>query len=117
MTLSPRLWKHPTLVKVWNTAKTIPRGCVTTYGQLAAAAGFSRAARLAGFALKNTPPGMKLPWHRVLNAQGRISFPPRSAPWREQRKRLEAEGVVFLGGRVDLARYGWRRSSEAPLLD
>ena len=57
----------------------IPRGRVTTYGQLAAAAGFPRAARLAGFALKNTPPKMKLPWHRVLNAQGKISFPPRSA--------------------------------------
>lgn len=115
--LNPRLWKHPTLLKVWNTAKTIPRGRVTTYGQLATAAGFPRAARLAGFALKNTPPKMKLPWHRVLNAQGRISFPARSAAWREQRRRLEAEGVVFLGGRVDLKRYGWRTRSDSPLLD
>lgn len=117
MTLSPRLWKHPTLIKVWNAAKTIPRGRVTTYGQLATAAGFPRAARLAGFALKNTPPGMKLPWHRVLNAQGRISFPPRSAPAREQRRRLEAEGVVFVGGRVDFARFGWQRDRASPLLD
>ena len=117
MTLNPKLWKHPTLVKVWSTAKNIPRGRVTTYGKLAAAAGFPRAARLAGFALKNTPPRMKLPWHRVLNAQGKSSFPPRSVPWREQRRRLEAEGVVFLGGRVDLARYGWQRSRESPLLD
>jgi methylated-DNA-protein-cysteine methyltransferase related protein len=115
--LNPRLWKHPTLLKVWHTAKTIPRGRVTTYGQLATAAGFPRAARLAGFALKNTPPKMKLPWHRVLNAQGRISFPARSAAWREQRRRLEAEGVVFLGGRVDLKRYGWRTRSDSPLLD
>jgi methylated-DNA-protein-cysteine methyltransferase-like protein len=117
MTPRPSLWKHPTLLKVWATAKTIPRGRVTTYGQLANAAGFPRAARLAGFALKNTPPGMKLPWHRVLNAHGRISFPPRSAPAREQRRRLEAEGVVFIGGRVDFARFGWKRGSEAPLLD
>lgn len=115
--LSPRLWRHPTLLKVWSTAKTIPRGRVTTYGQLAAAAGFPRAARLAGFALKNTPPGMKLPWHRVLNAQGKVSFAPRSAPWREQRRRLAAEGVVFLGGRVDLARYGWKTRRDSPLLD
>lgn len=115
--LNPRLWKHPTLLKVWNTAKTIPRGRVTTYGQLATAAGFPRAARLAGFALKNTPPKMKLPWHRVLNAQGRISFPARSAAWREQRRRLEAEGVTFLGGRVDLRRYGWKARQESPLLD
>ena len=117
MTLSPKLWKHPTLLKVWVTAKTIPRGRVTTYGQLAAAAGFPRAARLAGFALKNTPPRMALPWHRVLNAQGRISFPPRSTPWREQRRRLEAEGVTFIGGRVDLRRYGWKSRSDSPLLD
>ena len=116
MTLSPKLWRHPTLLKVWATAKTIPRGRVTTYGQLAAAAGFPRAARLAGFALKNTPPRMELPWHRVLNAQGKISFPPRSKPRREQRRRLEAEGVVFLGGRVDLARFGWRTRNDSPLL-
>lgn len=117
MSLSRRLWKHPTLLKVWATAQRIPRGRVTTYGALAAAAGFPRAARLAGFALKNTPPKMKLPWHRVLNAQGRISFPPRSTPAREQRRRLEAEGVAFVGGRVDLARFGWQRDRESPLLD
>lgn len=111
------LWRHPTLLKVWATAKQIPRGRVTTYGQLAAAAGFPRAARLAGFALKNTPPKMVLPWHRVLNASGKISFPPRSRPWREQKQRLEAEGVVFLAGRVDLRRYGWKSRSDAPLLD
>jgi len=90
---------------------------VTTYGQLANAAGFPRAARLAGFALKNTPPKMTLPRYRVLNAQGKISFPRNSRPWREQRKRLEAEGVVFLGGKVDLRRYGWKARSESPLLD
>ena len=117
MTLRRSLWKHPTLLKVWATAKSIPRGRVTTYGQLATAAGFPRAARLAGFALKNTPPKMKLPWHRVLNAQGKISFPPRSAHWREQRRRLEAEGLAFIAGRVDLDRYGWQRSRESPLLD
>lgn len=117
MTHRPGLWKHPTLIKVWNTAKTIPRGRVTTYGQLAAAAGFPRAARLAGFALRNTPPGMKLPWHRVLNAQGRTSFPPRSVPAREQRRRLRAEGVVFIAGRVNFARFGWQRDRESPLLD
>jgi methylated-DNA-protein-cysteine methyltransferase related protein len=117
MTLRKSLWNHPTLLKVWATAKTIPRGRVTTYGQLATAAGFPRAARLAGFALKNTPPGMKLPWHRVVNAQGKVSFPARSTAWREQRKRLAAEGVVFIGGRVDLRRYGWKSRSDSPLLD
>src|SRR5689334_17426838 len=117
MPLRRSLWKHPTLLKVWATAKSIPRGRVTTYGQLATAAGFPRAARLAGFALKNTPPKMKLPWHRVLNAQGKISFPPRSTAWREQKKRLESEGVAFISGRVDLALYGWKTRNASPLLD
>ncbi|HUR40067.1 MAG TPA: methylated-DNA--[protein]-cysteine S-methyltransferase [Verrucomicrobiae bacterium] len=112
-----KLWKHPTLLKVWATAKTIPRGRVTTYGQLATAAGFPRAARLAGFALKNTPPHMTLPWHRVLNAQGKISFPTRTRHWREQKKRLAAEGVALINGRVDLRLYGWKTRSDSPLLD
>jgi methylated-DNA-protein-cysteine methyltransferase-like protein len=57
------------------------------------------------------------PWHRVINAQGRISFPKGSARYREQKRRLEAEGVVFLRGRVDLARVRWRARGEAPILD
>ena len=112
-----KLWKHPTLIKVWSAAKTIPRGRVTTYSTLATAAGYPRAARLAGFAMKHCPPKMNVPWHRVLNAQGKSSLPPRSASFKEQRRRLEAEGVVFIGGRVDLARYGWRAKSDSPLLD
>lgn len=114
---SETLLRHPTLLKVWAAAKTIPRGRVTTYGGLAAAAGFPRGARLAGWALRHSPPQAKLPWHRVLNACGKISFPPRSAPAREQRRRLEAEGVAFIGGRVDLKRYGWKSRSDSPLLD
>ena len=43
--------------------------------------------------------------------------PPRSAPAREQRRRLESEGIVFLAGRVDLQRYGWKSRRDSPLLD
>lgn len=102
--------------RIWDVVRTIPRGSVATYGQVAAAAGLHKKARLAGYALHHTPSTVRLPWHRVLNAQGRISFPPRSGPYREQKRRLEAEGVVFLGGRVDLVRFGWRRRSDSPLL-
>jgi len=109
--------REKTWARLWAAVRRVPRGKVATYGQIAAAAGLPRQARLAGYALHGLPRGSRVPWHRVINAQGRISFPPRSAPWREQRRRLEAEGVAFLGGRVDLARYGWQRSSEAPLLD
>ena len=103
--------------KIWAVVRTIPRGKVATYGQVAAAAGLRKHARMAGYALWNLPAGTKIPWHRVINAQGKISFPARSAPWREQRKRLQAEGVVFIAGRVDLARFSWRARADAPLLD
>lgn len=103
--------------KIWGVVRSIPKGRVATYGQVAAIAGLRKQARLAGYALHNLPRGSPVPWHRVINAQGRLSFPPRSAPWREQRRRLEAEGVVLLAGRVDLARFGWRRAGDSPLLD
>ena len=104
--------------RIWAVARTIPRGKVTTYGELAAAAGLRKQPRLAGYAMYNLPDGSTVPWHRVINAQGKISFPPRSARAREQKRRLEAEGVVFIGGRVNLQRFGWRRgASESPLLD
>jgi methylated-DNA-protein-cysteine methyltransferase-like protein len=109
--------REQTYSRIWAAVRRVPKGKVATYGQIAAAAGLAKQPRLAGYALHNLPRGSGVPWHRVINAQGRISFPPRSAPWREQRRRLEAEGVVFLGGRVDLARYGWQRTRESPLLD
>ncbi len=103
--------------RIWAVVRKIPRGCVATYGQVAREAGFAKQPRLAGYALHHTPAGLKLPWYRVINAQGQISLPPRSEAYRLQKKLLEAEGVLFLRGRVDLKRYQWRPRSEAPLLD
>jgi len=102
--------------RIWAQVQKIPRGRVATYGQIAALAGFSKQPRLAGYALHNLPRGTKLPWHRVINAQGKISFPPGSAAFREQKRRLEADGVTFIRGRVDLERYRWRTASEAPVI-
>jgi methylated-DNA-protein-cysteine methyltransferase-like protein len=92
--------------RIWQAVREIPRGRVATYGQIAETAGLPRQARRVGYALHALPRKNDVPWHRVINAQGRISFPPRSRPYQEQRKRLEAEGVVFLRGRIDLERYG-----------
>ena len=102
---------------IWDTIRKIPRGRVATYGQIAFEAGYPKQARLAGYALFNTPSGFKLPWHRVINAQGRISFPPRSEPYKKQKALLEKEGVVFLRGKVNLERFLWRPRSAAPVLD
>ena len=87
----------------------IPRGNVASYGQVAELAGLGRGARQVGRALRLLPQGTRIPWHRVINAQGRIALPPGSASHREQRERLLAEGVKFLAsGRVDLSTYRWR---------
>lgn len=93
---------------VWQVVDGIPRGHVLTYGEVARLAGMSRAARRVSQAMRRAPRGMKLPWHRVVNAQGKISFPTDSSGYAEQKKRLENEGVVFLKGKIDLERFGYR---------
>jgi methylated-DNA-protein-cysteine methyltransferase related protein len=92
--------------------RRIPRGKVCTYGNVAEVAGLPRRARLVGTVLRQTSAGRGLPWYRVINAGGRISFPVGSDAYARQRHKLEAEGVVFVGGRVDLRRYGWPARGE-----
>ena len=92
--------------------RRIPRGKVCTYGNVAEVAGMPRRARLVGTVLRQTPAARGLPWYRVINAGGRISFPVGSDAYARQRHKLEAEGVVFVGGRVDLRRYGWPARDE-----
>jgi methylated-DNA-protein-cysteine methyltransferase related protein len=94
------------LERIWKAVAEIPRGQVASYGGIARSAGVPRRARLVGHALKVAPARLKLPWHRVLNAQGRISLPAGSKAHRMQRRLLEAEGVVFRNGRVDMSRAG-----------
>lgn len=86
----------------------IPRGRVATYGQIADLAGHGGCARQVGYALAAMPDGVDLPWHRVINARGEVSPRSRTGLHQLQRLRLEAEGVPFVNGRVDLARYRWR---------
>jgi methylated-DNA-protein-cysteine methyltransferase-like protein len=93
--------------------RRIPRGRVATYGDIARLAGLPRHPRLVGYALHAAPPGARLPWHRVINAQGRISL-GRGVLGGDltQRFRLEAEGVFFgANGRIPLARFRWNPSA------
>lgn len=86
----------------------IPRGRVATYGQIARLAGYRRHARQVGYALAALPDDLhELPWHRVINAQGRVSPRARSNAHEYQQALLELEGVVFVAGRVDLRRCQW----------
>ncbi|HEX9942937.1 MAG TPA: MGMT family protein [Thermoanaerobaculia bacterium] len=97
------------LEKIRAVVERIPAGRVATYGQVATLAGLPRRARLAGYAMRELPEGSSLPWHRVINAQGRVSR--RQGLGVEegyQRHLLEEEGVLFDSrGRIDLERFGW----------
>ena len=98
--------------RVYAVVRRVPAGFVTTYGDVATILGSPRVARHVGWALAALPQGdVDVPWHRVLNAKGTISF--RGDTWRAemQREWLEMEGVAFdENGRVDLKRYRWEGS-------
>ena len=92
--------ESPALEAIWHVVCTIPRGRVATYGGVARAAGLPGRARQAGFALRVAGDSLNLPWHRVVGAGGRIAFPRTSRAHREQVRRLRAEGVAVVDGRV-----------------
>lgn len=93
--------------EIWRIVHSIPPGRVTSYGGVAKLAGLPRGARLVGRVLAQLPESSALPWHRVVNSRGTISFPPGSERYREQRERLLTEGVEFRGERIDWHRFGW----------
>ncbi len=88
---------------VCDAIRKIPRGRVSTYGAIAAAAGYPRCARHVGRILHKV---RGLPWQRVLGSGGRISLRGESAL--EQRFLLESEGVRFRGRRVDMSNFEHR---------
>jgi methylated-DNA-protein-cysteine methyltransferase-like protein len=90
---------------VYTVVRRIPRGHVATYGQVAALVGRARSARAVGGAMRRCPDDV--PWHRVVNAQGRISRRRQGSGMLTQRIRLEQEGVTLRLGRVPLARFLW----------
>jgi methylated-DNA-protein-cysteine methyltransferase-like protein len=92
---------------IYAVVMRIPKGRVATYGQVARIAGLPRRDRLVGYALSALERG-RVPWHRVVNAQGRISGRGEPLFEDEQRGLLEREGVVFTrSGRIPLKRYQW----------
>jgi len=86
----------------------IPKGHVATYGQVAELAGLPRAARLVGRALRLLPEGTRVPWHRVVNARGRISLRADGLGHEElQARLLRREGVRLVRGAISFAQFRW----------
>lgn len=93
--------------RIYSVARQIPPGRVATYGQLAAIVGRCTP-RVVGYAMAAVPPEEGVPWHRVINSKGEISFAPDTERYLVQRDMLEAEGVEFdERDRTDLRRFGW----------
>ena len=96
--------------RVYAVVAQIPPGQLATYSQIAELVGAWGAARQVGWALRRLPLPSPVPWQRVVNAQGRISFNPsrEGSDW-IQRELLLAEGIaVDAAGRLPLARHRWR---------
>ena len=87
-----------------ETVRRIPKGKVSTYGDVARAAGFPGAARQVVWALQGASL-RGLPWHRVVGAGGKIRLPGEAGL--DQRIRLETEGVAFRSGRVWMDRHAY----------
>ena len=97
------------VARICAVVRRIPRGWVATYGQVAAMASLPRRARLVGHVLQHLDPSTDIPWHRVVNASGKVSrTPSRNGSDDTQRRLLEQEGVAFDGkGRFELERFRW----------
>jgi len=96
--------------KVIQLIRQIPAGKVATYGQIAKLAGKPQGSRGVAWILHSSSTVHQLPWHRVLNAKGKISFEAGTHNFRQQKKRLENEGVVVsVNGQLSLAKYQWKK--------
>lgn len=93
--------------RIYEVVKSIPKGKVATYGQVAILAGNPRWARVVGYALHNNPDPSTIPCHRVVNREGKVAPGYAFGGEGVQRQLLEAEGIVFdEKGIIDLRKYG-----------
>lgn len=94
---------------IYDVVAKIPEGKVATYKQVANMAGLAGHARMVGYALNKLPVHINLPWHRVINSKGKISYAiSRNGHDDLQKQLLIEENIVFSGkGVIDLKKYGF----------
>ena len=96
--------------KVLENIRSIPAGKVATYKQIAELSGKPQGSRGVAWILHSCSTTYKLPWHRVLNSRGRISFEIGSGNFRQQKRKLENEGIIFTDdGQLSLAKFQWKK--------
>lgn len=98
-----------TFEKIYDIVRQIPRGTVASYGQIAELAGNHRWSRVVGYALHAVPLESDIPCHRVVTKEGRTSMAFGGTDGNLQKEPLEAEGVEFIDGHVDMKSYQWTR--------
>ncbi len=105
----PRVIGPGFVERVWNMVARVPRGRLTTYGDIATMLGSPRVARQVGWALAALPADRHdVPWHRVINARGAVSFKGDIVRATLQHQLLQADGITPDGtGHYDLKRYRW----------
>ena len=94
--------------RIYEAVKRIPKGCVATYGQVAAMAGEPKMARAVGNALHKNPDPEHIPCYRVVNSKGELSGAFAFGGADEQANRLRADGIAVINNRVDLVKYGMK---------
>ena len=95
--------------KVYRIVRSIPRGRVATYGQVARLVGKPQAARMVGWAMASSQPADRVPWHRVVGAGGRLIIAKSIHYTQIQKQLLQQEGVSFQGQRIVMSQCQWQR--------
>lgn len=93
---------------IYRVVASIPEGQLTSYGQVAELAGLPKQARQVGRTLSQLPRDTRLPWFRVVNATGKISFPENSLGYQRQLERLLNEGSAETNGRLRWRECRWQ---------
>ena len=94
--------------QILQVVALIPYGKVASYGQIAKLAGLPKHARLVGYVLKHLDQATEIPWHRVINSQGKISLSKLDHFGDNiQRLKLLEEGVMVIADKINLKQYQW----------
>ena len=95
--------------KIYSLTRSIPKGKVATYGQLAKLAGNPKAARAVGLFMKINPDAPNTPCHRVVSSKGKLTGYSGKGGISGKKAMLIEEGVYFKGEKVDLEKSVWKK--------